>query len=35
MTAFLYCIYCGKATLNKSDNHFIDKENGNDYNKLI
>ena len=35
MTAILSCIYCGKTTLNKSDNHFIDMENGNDYNKFI
>lgn len=35
MTAILSCIYCGKTTLNKSNNHFIDMEKENDYNKLI
>ena len=24
MTAIISCICCGKTTLNKSDNHFID-----------
>lgn len=24
MTAILSCIYCGKTTLNKSDNYFAD-----------
>ena len=35
MTAILSCIYCVKTTLNKSNNHFIDMEKENDYNKLI
>lgn len=35
MTAILSCMYCEKTTLSKSDNHFTDMENGNDYNKLI
>lgn len=36
MTAILSCICCEKKiTLNKSDNHLIDMENRNDYDKLI